>query len=295
MRRTTLARVLVARAERLGVALRDHCEARAWTDQAGGVVVDTSHGPFAARWLVAADGLHSRMRALARLEIPARGRPRFGMRRHFAIAPWSPFVEVHWADGAEAYVTPTGPCEVGVAILWSGGGRFEEQLRRFPILHARLADAPALDAVRGAGPMRQRVRRRHHGRMALVGDAAGFVDAITGEGLTLGFRTAAALGEVLANDRPLAAYERAHRRITRDYTALTLLLLAVAARPWLRRRTVAALARSGNAFDRLVRIAGGEMRLRRLGARHVLRLARELLRTPALPAPARRAESRLRA
>jgi flavin-dependent dehydrogenase len=287
MRRSTLTRALVTRAEHLGITLLGHCEARAWTNRPDEVTVDTTQGRLHARWLAAADGLHSRMRSLARLALPARGRQRFGMRRHFAIAPWSPFVEVHWADGAEAYVTPTAPDEVGVAILWGGGGRFEERLRGFPRLHARLADARPLDAVRGAGPLRQRVRRRHSGRMALVGDAAGFVDAIAGEGLTVGFRTAAALVETIAGGRPLSAYERDYRRITRDYMLVTRMLLVIAARPWLRRRTVAALARSRPAFDRLVAVASGELGLHEFGARRLVRLGRDFVRARPIAAPPR--------
>ena len=110
---------------------------------------------------------------------------------------------MHWADGVEAYVTPVARDEVGVALLWRGGSaRYEDLLARFPALAARLAGAPRRSSVRGAGRFQQRAARRFAPGVALVGDAAGYLDAISGEGLTLGFRCAEALAEMLAAGRP---------------------------------------------------------------------------------------------
>ena len=78
-----------------------------------GLMVETAWGPVGARLLVGADGLLSRVRREAGLELPWRGRRRFGVRRHFRLRPWSPFVEVHWAEGIEAYITPAGPSRIG--------------------------------------------------------------------------------------------------------------------------------------------------------------------------------------
>src|SRR3712207_7029320 len=46
---------------------------------------------------------------------------RSGLRQHFRLAPWSPFVEIHLVPGLEAYVTPAGAERVGVAFLWEHG------------------------------------------------------------------------------------------------------------------------------------------------------------------------------
>ena len=81
--------------------------------------------------------------------------------------------------------------EVGVAILSGASeGSFEDRLRQFPALRERLGGATASSQVRGAGPLWQRVSHRTGGRVLLVGDAAGYVDALTGEGLAMGFRCA---------------------------------------------------------------------------------------------------------
>ena len=85
----------------------------------------------------------------------------------------------------EAYVTPVGADIVGVAVLSARRVPFEEQLNEFPQLRERLANASAATRVRGAGPLRQRVARRVAGRALLVGDAGGYVDALTGEGISL--------------------------------------------------------------------------------------------------------------
>jgi 2-polyprenyl-6-methoxyphenol hydroxylase-like FAD-dependent oxidoreductase len=125
-----------------------------------------------ARWLVAADGLHSPVRRLIGVEHRLRGPQRFGVRRHFEIAPWSTNVEVHWADASEAYVTPVGPNLVGVAILGARGQSFDDRMKEFPHLRELLRGAQG-SAVLGAGPFLQGTTRRVAGRVLLVGDASG--------------------------------------------------------------------------------------------------------------------------
>ncbi|WP_418607249.1 hypothetical protein [Georgenia sp. SUBG003] len=113
-----------------------------------------------------ADGLHSPLRHRLGLAAPARGPRRFGLRRHVRVAPWTDLVEVHWADRVEAYVTPVGPQEVGVALLTSDRRPYADQLAAFPALLDRLGGAAATTSVRGAGPLRQRSRGRPGGPAA---------------------------------------------------------------------------------------------------------------------------------
>ena len=184
-------------------------------------------GDLRARYLAAADGLHSPIRRSLGLDRPARGRRRWGIRRHYEIEPWGDTVEVYWArddrDG-EAYVTPVdGDC-VGVAILTSTQGTFDDHLSGFPALAARLAGARHSSSDRAAGPLRQRVRSRTSGRVMLVGDAAGYVDALTGEGLGIAFGGAELLVNcVLADDA--GDYDRQWRKMSRRYRLLTAGLL----------------------------------------------------------------------
>jgi flavin-dependent dehydrogenase len=194
-----------------------------------------------ARYLVAADGLHSPVRRQLGLEVADSAPPRWGLRRHVAVQPWTTRVEVHWAAGAEAYVTPVGADEVGVAVLTGHRAPFDDQLGQFPLLQRRLAGARATSEVRGAGPLRQRVRTRTAGRVLLVGDAAGYVDALTGEGLAVGLQTAERLVACLLRDDP-SAFEREWRRVSRRSRWITETLLAARRRPWLAPRIVPAAA-----------------------------------------------------
>lgn len=279
VRRTVLSRALRARAEALGATLLDGTPMQRFSRASGGVRVETPAGDFETPLLVGADGLHSRVRREVGLERRAPfAPPRHGLRRHFGVVPWSGCVEVHWVDGVEAYVTPVARDEVGVALLWRGrSARYEELLARFPALTARLAGAGARSRVRGAGGFHQRVRRRYAERVALVGDAAGYLDAITGEGLTIGFRCAEALASVVAEGRPLADYERAFRERSASLFRMTRLLLLVAAVPPLRRRVVRTLAARPDLFDRFLAITAGQAPLRALGVGGALSLARGLV------------------
>lgn len=246
VRRTELHAALLRRTAELGVPIlplrvdRLHQDADRVT--AAGVT---------ARYLVAADGLHSPIRRGLRLGV--RGDPRqarYGLRRHFAVAPWSDCVEVHWSARAEAYVTPVGPGLVGVAILTGDRAPFEEQLARFPRLAARLPSG-AVTATRGAGPLRQRVRSRVAGRVLLVGDAAGYVDALTGEGIAMALGAAAQLVRCVRADRP-QDYDRAWRQVSRRYRLLTGSLLGLRAHPWCAARIVPTAARFPALFATVV-------------------------------------------
>jgi flavin-dependent dehydrogenase len=185
-----------------------------------------------ARYLAAADGLHSPIRRNLGLDGERASQQRFGLRRHFAVAPWTSLVEVHWGSHVEAYVTPIDDGLVGVALLTSRREPFEVQLGAFPKLQARLP-SEACTITRGAGPLRQRSRARVAGRVLLVGDASGYVDALTGEGIAVGISSARALVEAVVNDDP-SSYERAWLRASRRYRWITESLL------WARNRRVTA-------------------------------------------------------
>jgi flavin-dependent dehydrogenase len=258
IRRLALEAALERSAREVGVELREHTQVTGVDRTSERVRLTTATGEqVEARLLVAADGLASPLRHAQGLDgAPRSSAPkRYGLRQHFQLRPWTPFVEVHFAQGVEAYVTPAGAERVGVAFLWRDGGMegrigFPELVRHFPALEARLAGVRPDSTPRGAGPLERSVRARSLDRFVLVGDAAGYVDAITGEGLTLAFRSAAELGrrlpEVLANGASrasLASYERAVRAPYRRYVFFTRLLLTLARRPGLRARVIRQLAR----------------------------------------------------
>lgn len=276
IRRLHLHQALVDRAAALGADLR-------WKTRVTGLHPDgvrLEDGVVTADHVFGCDGLHSAVRGWAGIPVHWAGWKRHGVRRHYALAPWSDHVEVHWADGCEAYVTPVGPRRVGVAMLWSGDkARYDTLLDRFPDLKARLAQAPHDSAPRGAGPFRHRVPTVVLGRVMLVGDSAGYVDALTGEGLSLAFHQADAAVAAIVAGKP-GRYRRDHARLTRVYRWTTGLLLLVARRPWLRRRVVAALARDPALFGLLLGVNDAAVSPLALPPRSLARFAGRLLSPP---------------
>jgi len=224
VRRTVLQAALVERAAELGV--------QRVVGKVGAVSQDASSVTAAgirSSWLLGCDGLHSTVRREIGVQRPpARGR-RFGLRQHFRVEPWSDLIEVHWSAGVEAYVTPVDTRTVGVALLGRQGMDFARELAAIDAL-AFLGGAEAASPLRGAGALRQGTTRRTAGRVLLVGDASGYVDAITGEGLRLGFAQATAAVAAVVAGRP-DGYEREWTRITRDFRLLTGGLVAAAGSP----------------------------------------------------------------
>ncbi len=288
VRRPVLHAAMVQAAERASVELRWATRVERLlpatlnshrTSGSGGV--ETAEGPILARWVVAADGLNSRLRIQAGLDkkvASSSHRPiRFGVRRHFAIEPWTDKVEVYWRDGVEAYVTPVGPREVGIALAISGTkAPFDSLLQEFPQLAERLHGAAWTSRIAGRGPLYRQVKAVTRGRLALVGDASGYIDPITGEGLSMAFHQAVALAESLSRDSP-ASYARAHRHIGRLPNAMTHLILAIERRPRLRHRVIKMLAAEPRLFDRFLGIHSRMLPPSAIGLGGILRLARRLV------------------
>ncbi len=266
VRRPTLSAALARRAQAQGAELRQRCAALSHRREAGLVAVETDGGEVLARLLVAADGLASPVRRREGLERPTAGPRRFGLRRHYASRPWSDAVEVHFARGVEAYLTPAGPEMVGLAFLFEerAAAGFDGLLARFPSLAERLSGARPCSSPLGAGPLRRSARGLVGDGLVLAGDAGGYLDAVTGEGLSLAFEGALELASILpealargAREEALLPFQRAMQARYRRSAAVARLVLAMARRPYLRRRLIGHLARRPRLFERMVRLAVG--------------------------------------
>jgi len=253
IRRTTLHKKMVEAAESCGVQFLWNTPVTGLT-QAG---VLLGRNLIRARWIIGADGSLSRVRHWCGLKNNGRSCVRFAYRRHYRVRPWTDFVEVHWGPALQAYVTPVAPDEICVAVVSRNPHQRSEEWRVFPELAAHLADAPPVNTERGAITGMRRLSRVYRDNVALIGDASGTVDAITGEGLNLSFRQAFALAEALESG-DLAKYQAAHRRISMRPGLMGRLLLMMDDRPLLRQRVVRILAGENDMFSRLLAAHVGE-------------------------------------
>jgi flavin-dependent dehydrogenase len=161
---------------------------------------------------------------------------------------------VHWGRREQLYITPVGENEVNVALLTSHRGRRVcDALPDFPEIAWRVRNAAATSTARGAVTRTRTLRQVVRGNVAVLGDASGSVDAITGEGLLSAFRQAHALADALAEGKP-ECYAAAHRRIAKNPRRMARLLLLLDRHPQLQRRFIALLARQPETFAALLRV-----------------------------------------
>ena len=213
-----------------------------------------------ARWVIGADGSNSRVRRWSGLESLVSKRNRFGFRQHYRLEPWTDLTEIHWGEAAQAYVTPVSAQEICVVLISNKPNlRFDEGLRMFPKLANRLRLATPASPERGAVTGMFGLKRVVRGKVALIGDASGSVDAITGEGLSLSFRQATTLARALAGGN-LERYEKAHRRLARRPRLMGNLLLFLDAQSGLRKRALRALEAAPQLFERVLAYHVGETR-----------------------------------
>lgn len=231
VRRTVLIGALRDRAAELGIR-RQRSRVTTVELESAAVCVGLADGTSVrADYLVACDGLHSTVaRELGLITAQKKHGRRYGLRQHFATPPWSSFIEVYYAGSSELYITPVDAHTIGVAVLGPKGVNLRETIHQVPEVRGRLAGVTSASTLRGAGPFPHRVRKARVGRVLLVGDAAGYVDAITGEGLRVGFAQAREAIRAIAADRP-ASYPRRWRAVTREFRILTRGLVVLASSP----------------------------------------------------------------
>jgi 2-polyprenyl-6-methoxyphenol hydroxylase-like FAD-dependent oxidoreductase len=211
-----------------------------------------------AKWIIGADGGQSRVRRWAGLESFSKRDSRLAWRAHFALAPWSEYVEIHWAENAQAYVTPVSAKEVCVVMVSRSENRdIRIALKEFPELASRLSGERLSRPARGTITTMHRLKRVCRDNVALIGDASGSVDAITAEGLSLSFHQAVALAEAMEKNC-LDLYQKAHRQFARRPTFMARLLLLLDGRARLRRRTLTVFRNNPEVFARLISIHVGE-------------------------------------
>ncbi len=248
VRRPLLHRLIAEHAAKLGIDFL-------WQTPVTGIAEDGvyvgSH-KVRARWIIGADGGSSRVRRWAGLEAFRNRDVRYAFRQHYAVAPWTDHMELHWGRQGQIYVTPVADDQVCVALISHHPKlRLTEALQGFPELRSRLDGADVTSKERGSLTATCKLRRVSRGNVALIGDASGTVDAITGEGLCLAFSQAMVLADCLRQGQ-LWRYEREHRRLGLRPFLMARLMLMLDGRPRLQDRTLQAFQKHPAVFRRLL-------------------------------------------
>jgi menaquinone-9 beta-reductase len=254
IRRLQLHSLLTQRCQELGVHLAWGCRAHVVEKQP----VHLDGEPCTYRYLIGADGQSSRVRHSSGLNQEKIFIRRFGARCQYQVKPWSRMVEVHWGDLGQAYITPVGPEEICVATLASRPSiKIEAVLGSLPALRRNLEGARELSKLRGALTTTRKLRSVTIGNIALVGDASGSADAVTGQGIGLSFRQALLLAEAIALEN-LDIYEAGHPSIQRMPHLMSRIMLRIDAWPWVRERTMGVLSAQPQLFANLLALHLGE-------------------------------------
>lgn len=255
IRRTILHRLMIERAAQLGAHLL-------WRTAVTGISregVSLGSRVIRARWIIGADGSNSRVRRWAGLEATSRTRLRYAFRRHYRVAPWTDHMEVYWGGHCQGYATAVNSEQVCVALASHNPNlRLQKGLEALPRLDVRLRGAETVSAERGALTGNRTFRHIWRGNVALIGDASGTVDAITGEGIGLAFSQAVALAESLESGN-LARYAAEHRRLALRPLLMARLMLTLDGRPRLQQRTLQVFHKSPQLFRRLVALHVGAL------------------------------------
>jgi flavin-dependent dehydrogenase len=278
--RTTLDAVLVDRLRGLPVDVREQVRVTGLLrdgDQVTGVTVTDAAGhaqSLRARLVVGADGRGS----IVAHELGCRRPHRL---RRMALVTYVRGLE-HCRDMGEIFVDPPdyailNPLQadhVNMSLVvpldhaasWSDrlDRFFAARVKQLPHLARRVAGAERVTPVQAMGPLAYHVTPPRQGGVMLVGDAAGFYDPFTGEGVFSALRGAELVAETAArafragdwSAAVLAEYRRARRAVFAGKERFTQALQLVVRRRHLANLTAHILARHPALVDVLLGIVG---------------------------------------
>lgn len=273
VRRTLLHRLMSDRAAELGIRMFWNAPKIELTSAGVNIGNETIQTGF----LIGADGLNSVVRRSKNLNAARHESIRYGFRQHFRGERWSEFVEIYWAQACQMYVTPVGADEISVAVLSSSPKlRLKDAIPKCPPLCDRLQRFTAVTTERGSLTVSRQLKQVCNGTTALLGDASGSVDAITGEGLCLSFKQARVLADSIESSCP-GNYQQYHEDIFRRPRAMESLMLLLHRHDRLRRRVISGFSREPAMFAQLLAIHVGHSSFLEIPILQACRFGRNLL------------------
>ncbi len=249
-------------------------------DADGVATVITAAGEVRARFVAVADGLRSAFRHRLGWTVGPRPPHRYGIVAHWTMsAPLDPWVRITFDRGLEVYEGPVAGNQRMVGLLCyhdrmrEFGGRLESRYREVAqALRPGLRNADLVGAVSAAGPFWYGASTVADRGIFLVGDAAGFTDPITAEGVAAGLRQARAFAAALDTPNPERAYRQAHRRMTKDPRRVAALFLRLSRTPALIERGIRNHERAPQTLTTLLGIGFGYWGFNRITPREWIRM-----------------------
>ena len=289
VRRLRLDQLLAERAAGTpGVDLQLGCAAMGLTADSSGVLIETSAGALRASVAVGADGLRSSVARWLGWSRQPRGKARYGLVGHLCAEGCglqAGEIVVTVLGRVEVYSAPTAEDERLVAVLGPRGelrrpglSVVESYREMVTEAHPEMAGAELTSAVHGAGPFRVGPAEVAEGRLFLAGDAAGFTDPLTGDGIAAGLVQAEILARLLLEEievpgRAAARYRAWRTGQWRRRRFVSGLALALCGSATLGRRALAGLGRRPGTLQSLLEVNDGSRGLRSLSPRDWAALA----------------------
>jgi flavin-dependent dehydrogenase len=149
-------------------------------------------------------------------------------------------------------------------------------LQAFPAIAEKLQGIPTMSTLRGGLSANRKLRRVANESVALIGDASGSPDAISGEGLAVSFRQAVSLANAISRGN-LELYSRAHQKIGRLSHAMSWLLLSMDRWPQIQGRAMKTLSSHPDYFKELLSVHVGAQSMRCFAMRHGVRIGLSFL------------------
>jgi menaquinone-9 beta-reductase len=247
--------------------------------------VATATDQVTARVVIGADGLHSGVRSWAGLASNAPTPGRYGLVGHWHVDTGDRrAITVTLGGGHEWYEAAVGPELLLVSTLTERSNppvsaRTYADAARAAVPSIR--DAELVSIPLGAAQFRQRVRAVADAGVFLVGDATGYDDPTTADGLTVGLllaeRLAVRIDDLLlgrvSEAEASSLYRRDHARIVRDRRRLAMLALVMIGTPWMSRRAIRRARVDPRGLSKLLAIDCGYQGFTGLSPRDWLALA----------------------